>query len=326
MTKDFYKYNHVIRLGKDEVAGYLNGTVYVEPKIDGTSSAIYWNVEDFVVQSRKRIITVDHDNAGFCDYILNITDGVADKIRDFCKAHPNIVVYGEWIGGCFGRKFVGTIKYYLRGGFFVFDIRDARIAEENSEDFTIGHRGFYTPDDDLFIELRNLIPDNVVPVLYKLENPTTEDLIKIADECHYIVPDDQHVEGVVLKNYAYRDKYGHFQIAKIVRNEYFEVKVKNSLNKGVKPDLSEIETIFVNDYLLNAKLEKSKTKVLIALGEDEWKNEGKFIGRFLNLIWEDFMTEDFSYNLLKRYNFPTVNFAKLRQLVFRRGREFLGLI
>lgn len=322
MTKDFFKYNHVIRYGKQDVDGYLNGTVYVEPKIDGTSSAIYWDGQDFVVQSRNRIITLEKDNAGFCDYILNITDGVADVIRDFCKAHPNIVVYGEWIGGCFGRKFIGTIKYYLRGGFYVFDIRDANVERSDIEAFTVDHKGFYTPDDDIFVELRNLIPDNVVPVIAKLENPTFDELLQIVEDCHYIVPEDEHVEGVVLKNYAYRDKYGHFQIAKIVRKEYVESKGQKH-HVVVEPGADE--KAIIADCMLNAKLEKTKTKVLIALGEDEWKNEGKFIGFFLNLIWDDFINEDFDNQLLKRYNYPTLNFAQLKKLAFIRGREFLGL-
>ena len=37
----YKSYQHIEKLGRDEVEGILNGKCYIQPKIDGTNSVLY---------------------------------------------------------------------------------------------------------------------------------------------------------------------------------------------------------------------------------------------------------------------------------------------
>lgn len=327
MSQAFIGYNHVYHLGKPEVEGYLNGHVKLEPKVDGSNSSIYYdsNNEEFVVQSRKRTITPEKDNAGFANYMLNSDDKVPTAIREFCMKHPYTCVYGEWIGGIHNQKFLGTLKYYLHGGFFVFDIRD--VNHKFTDEFVSGHYGFYTPDDEIYNELKAQLDDedgfnHMIPVIAELDNPTEEQILDVIAKCHWNIPDNQLEEGVVLKNYEWVDKYQHHQFSKIVLKEYLEKKKHN--DKSVVNGNIDCEQAIANDYLLEAKMEKTRNKVEIKFGG--WEDDSKHIGCFLGFLWDDFINEDFDTKLLKKYKNPVIDFAKLKKIIQTSGRKFLGLI
>ena len=56
----YRKYTHIERLGRDEVDGILNGTVYISPKIDGTNSVLYLDDQgNLAAGSRKTSIDID---------------------------------------------------------------------------------------------------------------------------------------------------------------------------------------------------------------------------------------------------------------------------
>ena len=66
----FEKYQHVERLGKSGVSNILDGICHIFPKIDGTNGQIW--LEDGVVKagSRRRELSLEHDNQGFCAWVL----------------------------------------------------------------------------------------------------------------------------------------------------------------------------------------------------------------------------------------------------------------
>ena len=82
---EFKKYQHVERLGSDEVEGILKGICYVFPKIDGTNSQLWWD-NDLKAGSRNRELSVDNDNAGFCDWALK-----QEKFYNFFNKYKNPV-------------------------------------------------------------------------------------------------------------------------------------------------------------------------------------------------------------------------------------------
>lgn len=330
MSQAFIGYNHVYKYDKEDVEGYLNEhKIFVEVKIDGSNSSIYYdgNNEEFVVQSRKRVINLENDNGGFAKYILTSDDNVATAVRNFCIEHPYTCVYGEWIGGLDKSKFLGTIKYYLHGGFFVFDIRD--INHKFDDEFVAGHYGYYTPEDDIYKELAAKLIDedgfsHMAPVIAILDQPSLDDIIKLAQDCHWNVPEDKNIEGVVLKSYTYKDKYQHHQFAKVILKEYLESKHAKDKSYKSPPPEGDVEKNILDEVMNDAKMEKTKNKVEIALGD--WKDDNKHIPFFLNLLWHDVIEEDLTVKLLKRYKNPKIDFSILKGDVFYRGRHFLGLI
>lgn len=89
--KEFRKYMHVERLGRDEVEGVLNGTCYVFPKIDGTNSVV-WLGDDGEVRagSRRQELSLNNDNRGFMNEVIK-----DENIKRYLVDHPNHYIYGE---------------------------------------------------------------------------------------------------------------------------------------------------------------------------------------------------------------------------------------
>ena len=112
---NFVKYQHIEKLSNyDETEGILNGTVFVQPKIDGSNCCIWF--EDGVIHcgSRNRELTFDYDHAGFMKYIYDNKEKYLNLLNRF----PNCIVYGEWL-------IPHTIKTYrkdLYNRFYVFAV------------------------------------------------------------------------------------------------------------------------------------------------------------------------------------------------------------
>ena len=85
----FRKYMHIERLGREEVEGILDGVVYIQPKIDGSNAVVYLNDKgELTAGSRNRELTLEADNAGFCEKIhdnLNIEVNGLKKYLDQLK-------------------------------------------------------------------------------------------------------------------------------------------------------------------------------------------------------------------------------------------------
>lgn len=89
----FEKYQHVEQLGRDEVEGILNGTVYIFDKIDGSNVSVYLNDDgEIEVASRNRVIPADNDHHGVRAYILN-----NPKFTKFFSVYPTLRLFGEWL-------------------------------------------------------------------------------------------------------------------------------------------------------------------------------------------------------------------------------------
>lgn len=323
MANTFIAYPHVVRLGKEEVEGYLNGRVYLSPKVDGTNSSV-WSTKDGVLHcgSRTREITPENDNGGFAAYIMYSSDSVAVALREFCLAHPDVIVYGEWLGDPTNNaKMLGALRKYLKKGFFAFDVR---VFEEGKVDdaYVQGHKGFLTPEDGLYQLVQGALGDNfITPVAY-LDHPTEEEVMKFVEDNHYNLPDDVIGEGMVLLNYDYRSKWGNFEIAKIVREEF-------KASKGRKKEFvkaGEIEAGIIDNYVTNADIEKCKQKILLALGLDEWDSRnGKCTGMLMQYVWRDLIEEELPEIVLKKAKGATINFGEMNRLCSNKVREFLGL-
>lgn len=307
----FKPFLHVERLDetKIDVSSFLKGTVYCFSKLDGTN-AVAWADNDGNIHcgSRKREVTIDHDNANFMNWF--ITDSSTEKLRDFLIQNPNLIVYGEWLNGVDGAKQAGTIKQYLDPGFWIIGVFD----------IDAGNYLYY----DIYAELLDGIYDKIDRPITILNNPSKDDIVALLPDNHFNLPDDTNGEGVVCWNYDYRDKWDHFQVAKIVAAEFLERK--GTSQKIKIPQIREgLEHDIVDAFISSADCEKCKQKIMIAESLDEWENTGKYIGMFLGMLYTDLITEEM-LSIVRRFKNPKIDFAILKNECFIKGRQYLGLI
>lgn len=306
---EFRKYTHLEKMGRDEVANILCGHVIVQPKIDGSCSLVYSRNGEIYTGSRTRELGGEKDNAGFDAYIHSSNEPRIVKLRAFVLAHPEYIVYGEWLGNVnpYCGKFVGSIKRYLEGGFYIFDvfsIPDATYLPYNEWEPMIAE--FY---------------DRIVPLIAEFDNPTNEQIAACVDKNGYNLPEGVLGEGIVIKaEPSYRDEWGNIQIAKIVRDEY---KQEKSKPKKVYAN-GDTEQEFVDKYVTDAFIDKCQNKVLQVCGDDkfDYRNK-KHMGMLISLTWQDAIDENI-YDFVKKKK-PIINFGTLNGLIAARIREFLNL-
>lgn len=308
MVNCFKPYLHIEKLDKQEVAGILNGTVQVTAKLDGTNACV-WADEDGRMRygSRKREISIEDDNAGFAAWMKSDEEEPTLLIR-FCQANPNFIVYGEW-----GVGKVGAIKKYVKEAknhLWIFDIYNRRTEK-------------YLTWDEL--EATLIMYDLInyrVKLLATLTNPTFEDVIKVANENIFLLEDtDTLGEGVVIRRDNYINQYGRYAVGKFVREDF---RPETPKVRRI-PVVGEIEQGFIDRYVTVAELEKAKAKTALACGCEWVPGNGKFIGMFLNLLWNDILSENI-VDYCKRAKNPQIDFAALNGMIKNEGRKFLGLI
>lgn len=312
---NYRSYTHLEKLDKDVVKDILHcNHIIIQAKLDG-SNACVWDAGDGTVAcgSRKRNLSATSDNGGFYNYINTSTDPEVGFLRNFCKDHPDYIVYGEFLGVP-GQKLLGTIKDYVESGFFIFDVFDASTGE-------------YLP----YATWSKFFEDNyhrVVPLIADLDHihcgVTIETLIDAyADKTNFNMPDGMRGEGLVIKaEPSYRDIYGNIQIGKIVLDEFHARKKQKVKAPAMTAD--ECINAFVENYCTAAFMAKEQNKVMLALGMDEWENKGKCIGMTIQGCLNELMQEEF-WDYFKKH-LVVLDLAALKYAIEVKVRKFLGLI
>lgn len=312
---NYRSYTHLEKLDKDVVKDILHcNHIIIQAKLDG-SNACVWDAGDGTVAcgSRKRNLSTTSDNGGFYNYINTSTDPEVGFLRNFCKDHPDYIVYGEFLGVP-GQKLLGTIKDYIESGFFIFDVFDASTGE-------------YLP----YATWSKFFENNyhrVVPLIADLDHihcgVTIETLIDAyADKTNFNMPDGMRGEGLVIKaEPSYRDIYGNIQIGKIVLDEFHARKKQKVKAPAMTAD--ECINAFVENYCTAAFMAKEQNKVMLALGMDEWENKGKCIGMTIQGCLNELMQEEF-WDYFKKH-LVVLDLAALKYAIEVKVRKFLGLI
>lgn len=312
---NYRSYTHLEKLDKDVVKDILHcNHIIIQVKLDG-SNACVWDAGDGTIAcgSRKRNLSTTSDNGGFYNYINTSTDPEVGFLRNFCKDHPDYIVYGEFLGVP-GQKLLGTIKDYVESGFFIFDVFDASTGE-------------YLP----YATWSKFFENNyhrVVPLIADLNHihcdMTIETLIDAyADKTNFNMPDGMRGEGLVIKaEPSYRDVYGNIQIGKIVLDEFHARKKQKVKAPAMTAD--ECINAFVENYCTAAFMAKEQNKVMLALGMDEWENKGKCIGMTIQGCLNELMQEEF-WDYFKKH-LVVLDLAALKHAIEVKVRKFLGLI
>lgn len=288
---EFRKYQHIERFGTTEVQDIAIGECYVFPKIDGTNASVWLdNNGDVQCGSRKRQLSIKHDNAGFCKWVSE-----QENIHEYLFRHPTHRLFGEWL-------VPHSLKTYNDNAwreFYVFD-----VATDNEDAHGYLHYVDYVEDlVDYAI--------NVIPPIAICKNSTYKQFVEQLQKNDFLIQDGKGIgEGIVIKNYDYVNKYGRQTWAKIVTSE-FKAKHRKEMGAPKIEGKKLIEVEIANKYVTVALCEKVKAKI-------ENENNGfssKDITRLLNTVYYDVVKEE-SWNFVKEFKNPTINFKTLQHFVF----------
>jgi len=295
--KDFRKYNHIERYGNDEVEGIELGSCHIFPKLDGTSGSV-WLPEDGVTgiqcASRNRVLTLDRDNRGF---YKSMKDNVS--INQYFMDYPLHILYGEWL-------VPHSLKTYRADAwdtFYIFDVYNTAYGKYLS----FGEYCRYLDKHDLDY----VLPQKVI------RNPSYENLIRELEMNTYLIKDGAGFgEGIVIKNYDYKNKYGRLEYAKIVSTAFKEEHTK-AMGAGEINGPKMVEQDITDKYITPDLVDKNYAKIVNS-NDSGWK--GKYVPQLLNRVYYDLINEEL-WNIIKKKHNPIIDFKKLYGLVIMKIKE-----
>lgn len=287
---EFLKYQHVERFGTTETSGIEMGMCYIFPKIDGTNAQV-WYDGSIKAGSRNRELTLENDNAGFLAWAIYHAN-----LLNFFHVYPNFRLYGEWL-------VPHTLRTYENSAwnkFYVFDVMDG----EN-----------YLPYDDYKV-LLDVFDIEYIPPICKVENPTYERLVNQLEKNGYLIEDGKGTgEGIVIKNYGFKNKFGRVVWAKIVKNEFKAKHAKCDVTEVKENKIVEEEII--NKFVTSALVEKEMAKI-----ETDGGWSSKQIPRLLNTVFYCLVKEE-CWNFVKEFKNPTIDFKRLSYFCTQRIKELM---
>lgn len=287
----FTKYQHLERLGTEEVEGIQAGECYVFPKLDGTNAQVWINDEgELCAGSRNRQLTSENDNAGFFKWVIENRE----MFLPFFETHPTKRLFGEWL-------VPHSLKTYRDDAwrrFYIFDVYESGEAI---------HYNDYKPWMDEFGF------DYLAPIAI-VRNGTDEQFRKLCEKNVFLIQEGEGVgEGVVIKNYNWRNRFGRETWAKVITNSFKEIhhkKMGAPVLGGSALEESIVEE-FVTKHLVDKVYEKIKN-------EDGWSS--KAIPRLLNTVYYDLIKEEM-WEILKKHKNPKIDFKYLQRLTLQKVKE-----
>jgi len=309
------RYQHVERLGNDEVQGILQGTVWVQEKIDGANLSIAWDqvAKDFIICSRKNVVYHNGEctNKGFqraVDYIKG-----EPAFTDIFQFDPTLILRGEFL-----TKHKVPINEEFVGKVVIFDVEQhSLIALEERNDYRYltynedPESSGPLADPDSYEWYRQTYPQLLWVPAIQLKNPTIEQLQELSkgdsDFCEYR-------EGIVIKNYEFTNKWGFTKWGKVISPVFDE---KKALKVKPKLEVGELEQIFVDKFVTPGYVEKEIHKIRDEKGEVSTKDMGRIVGKVPYEIFQDEM-----WRFLNKNNAGALNFRVWRAAVINKVREY----
>ena len=296
---EFKKYQHLERFGTTEVQNIELGECYVFPKIDGTNASVWMDSEGNIkAGSRNRELTLEKDNAGFYAWVLE-----QENIKEYLNTYPNHRLFGEWLV----PHSLKTYREKAWRNFYVFDVscdkNEDEILHESDDKVKYLHYEQYK----LLLEIHNI---NYIPPICTATNASYEQFLNQLEKNVFLIEDGKGVgEGIVIKNYNFRNKYGRNTFAKIVTSEFKEKHAKTMGGHDVKGK-KMVEEEIAKEFITTALVEKVYAKI-----ENESGFSSKNIPQLLNTVYYDLIREE-SWNFVKKHRNPVINYKTLQHFVF----------
>lgn len=280
------KYQHVERLGHEDVEGLLGGPVYVQEKLDGANASVALVDGKIVIASRNNAVSIggqpEQGFNGLIEYVLN---------------HPGIlaiinngwVLRGEWLV----RHSLDYAKDSYRH-FYVFDVQEngRYLAPEEYEPQLSAHGIRFIAST-------------------RMDEPTVEKLVAFLDTMPSAYGASKP-EGIVVKAHNFVNRYGRTTWGKLVSEDF---KVANKINFGAgKSDPAEIR-------LASLITPERVMKLLAKIEEDKGaKPNVTHMFEVLGRMWHEIITEEL-WDFVKKNPRVTIDFSSLRKLVEKQTRD-----
>jgi hypothetical protein len=287
----FAKYQHIERFGTDEVENIELGVCHVFPKIDGTNGSV-WLDDEGTIQagSRNRTLSLEADNAGFDAAIIADT-----RIAAYLAKHPDHRIYGEWL-------VPHSLKTYREEAWRKFYIFDVCV---DSADGGVEYLPY-----SVYAPMLGEFGLDYIPLMAEVRNGSFEQYVALLEKNQYLIQDGQGAgEGIVIKNYSYKNKYGRTTWAKMVRSEFQEIHSR-TMGAPIINGEKMVEEAIVEKYCTPALIDKEHAKIVTESGA--WSS--KMIPRLLSSVFYALVSEE-AWNIVKEFNFPKINFKTLQALV-----------
>lgn len=286
----FKHYRKIIRLGKEEVEGILEGTVHVQEKIDGANTSIWLNEQgELKMGSRTRILG-DEEFNGFVPYVK-----AHEGIKSFFEAHPTWRLYGEWL-----VRHTIAYKETFYKKWYMFDIWDGEKYISTTEVQAIGE----------------LFKINTVPYHGAFTSPTIAQLNEFVGKTTF----GDRGEGVVLKNFDFINGFGDREFAKIVTESF---KEDNGITFGGNNKHSDTyhEMYVVNKYMTLTRVKKIMDKVQPEINK---KLDMEHIPRIIHTAYHDMITEEI-WDI--QNDVPALDFKALKRVATKKAKQiFVDII
>lgn len=278
---EFNKYQHIEAFGRTEVEGIEEGTCHIFPKLDGTNASVWMDKGELQFGSRNRHISLEKDNAGFMEEMQD-----HEGLKKFLRFHDDATIYGEWL-------VPHSLKDYQDDSwrrFYVFDV--FKDGEYLRYDLV-----------KIYCEMCDL---DFIPCQAIIQNPTEEQLRFQMDKANFLMKDGHKGEGIVIKNYNYKNKYGRVTWAKMVSND-FKLKNLKEFGPTEMKGKSLVEQKIIDEYLTQSMVDKVYAKIINIAGEGD-----HVIPQLLSICFYDLIREE-SWDFLKKHKFPIVDYKLLQR-------------
>lgn len=296
---EFKKYQHLERFGNTEVQNIELGKTYIFPKIDGTNASVWLNDKgEIQAGSRNRCLTLEKDNAGFYAWVKE-----QGNLLEYLKENPTHRLYGEWLV----PHSLKTYKEDAWRNFYIFDVSiykdESEITHEGDDKIKYLHYDIYKP----ILEKHKL---NYIMPISIITNASYEQLVNQLMKNVFLIEDGKGVgEGIVIKNYDFKNKYGRNTFAKIVTSEFKEKHAKTMGASEIKGK-KMVEEEIAKEFVTKALVDKVYAKIDVDTGFNS-----RQIPRLLNTVFYDVVKED-AWNFVKKHKNPSINFKTLQHFVF----------
>lgn len=254
------KYMDIERYGKkDTIIFTVGDPIIIQEKLDGANASIKREGIRLLAFSRNQELSEENTLRGFYEWVQTLS------IDDF---QEGFVYFGEWL-----------VHHKLHYGeeamnqFYLFDIYD------------IHNQTYLHPTD-----FRSLIPLYIkqVPVLYDGPYQSDEHLQSFVGNTMFSI---QAGEGIVIKNTAYRNRYGNQKFVKWVTDSFAEKANEKKQKAPKKCKEREIAQLYITPARVEKMLYKMVDEGIVPemYGRQEM---GIIMKNIVSRLYEDVLKEE----------------------------------
>jgi hypothetical protein len=285
------KYQHVERIGADDVYGLLDdGPFVIQEKADGANVSVWLgDTGEIVIASRNRTIATGDESVREMRGVVKYVSEHAGIQQLLKSLKPLWILRVEWL-----VKHTVVYSPEAWNKLYVFDIqlRD----------------GSYVPVSE-YAPLLAELEIAMVPLLKETDRVDLAELIELAAQ-----PSDLGApqrEGIVVKRYGYVNRYGRTQWGKVVNADH---KLASKIRQCTNKDAPEI--LFVARIVTDEFIKKEIGKIEDRGSAFASTNIFELIGR----VWHEAFTQEL-WDFVKKNNVAAFDFKEARHLCTRKTHD-----